>query len=99
MDAAPHERETTMTTKTTTRRPKLTALEAKVFMAMIENAKHEAGGDFGIIETLTVDGMNRQTLGGYITALSSKGLVDVEEPYRVNGPRGHVVTQFTFRGR
>lgn len=79
-----------------TNRIKLTALETKVFMAMRQNSIDEAGGDFGIVETLKVEGMNRQTLGGYITALSAKGLVYVHDAHRVNGDRGNIVTQFTI---
>lgn len=53
--------------------------EARVLIALYDNAEHWTGGDFGHIDELSVEGMNEQQLGGYITDLQKKRLMQVHE--------------------
>jgi hypothetical protein len=80
---------------------KLTALEQQVYDLMVSNAAAVAGGDFGIMEELDCWHLHitRQQLGGVVTQLVKKRLVEVHEPVETNGgPRfgGELYTQFTI---
>lgn len=72
----------------------LTELEQKVLKELQRNSFEETGSDmsFGIIEQLQWDG-SRQQMGGAITSLQSKGVVEVFEKTRVNDSW---VTQFVL---
>ncbi len=75
----------------------LNANEQKVFDALVDSSNGN-GHDFGCLEDITgpwgtIEGMTNNQIGGYITALQSKALIDVFPPeYMVD--HGHNVTQF-----
>jgi len=71
--------------------------EQRVLNALIESSEGN-GHDFGCLEDLTgpwgtVEGLTQQQIGGYITSLQAKGLIEVDEP-RFMEDHGHNVTQF-----
>jgi len=80
----------------------LTKLEANVLRALITNAENEAGGDFGIMETVgyaAIEGISGfQAFGGVVSSLQKKGLVTVHEKFNPSGQRGKEfwITQFTL---
>jgi len=73
----------------------MTALETTVLAAMVQNALDAAGGDFGFMDEIDYKalGLTAQQFGGVVTSLQTKGLVNVDQPYKVNGE--YWVTQFT----
>jgi hypothetical protein len=75
---------------------KITELEGRVLDAL-NKSNDGNGGDFGIIEDITVDGLSRQALGGVLTSLQAKNIITVHEAILVNGDTR--VTQFTFNNR
>lgn len=76
--------------------PFLTALEQRVLDLLTQDAAGN-GGDFGIVEDITVPGINRKALGGVLTSLQAKDIITVHEAILVNGDTR--VTQFTFNNR
>lgn len=70
----------------------LTEREMEVLVAMHANAEAVAGGDFGIVEELSIEGMSRKRLGGYLSILGQKNMITVYPTERVNGT--DKVTQF-----
>ena len=78
--------------------PALTPLEAKVLDAMKTAAMDATGGDFGLMDEVDYKalGLTGQEFGGVVTALGNKGLVTVDDPYKVNNE--YWVTQFTVAG-
>ncbi len=75
----------------------LTKQESEAYAAAIESSAGN-GHDFGFTEDMVTDlgkrGMNPQAVGGLISSLTQKGLIEVHEPMQVNGEER--VTQFTL---
>ncbi len=75
----------------------LTKMESEAYAAAIESSEGN-GHDFGFTEDMVADlwkrGMGPQVVGGLITSLTQKGLMEVAEPVQVNGEEW--VTQFTL---
>jgi hypothetical protein len=69
---------------------KLNAMETAVLLAMGES-NDSNGGDFGLVEDVKIPGLTGKQIGGYVTILQKKGLVQVHPPTPVND---YYVTQF-----
>ena len=78
----------------------LTALELTVYDALLDNALEQAGGDFGILETVNYRklGLSGQQFGALVTTLQQKRKVTVYGAITVNGNTRDAarVTQFTI---
>ena len=75
----------------------LNANEQKVFDALVKSSDGN-GHDFGCLEDLTgvwgsVEGLDAQQVGGYITQLQTKGLIYVYDPHWMED-HGHTITQY-----
>lgn len=75
---------------------KLNPTEARVFVALVYSSEGN-GHDFGCLEDVTgrwgnIEGLTARQVGGYVTVLENKGLIDVCERHRVNDE--YWVTQF-----
>jgi hypothetical protein len=55
----------------------LTALEAQVLDALKQGALDCSGGSFACLEEVNVKGLGRKALGGVVTSLQEKGVIDV----------------------
>lgn len=63
---------------------KLNALEKQVLIAMAEAAIDSTAGDFGCTDEVKVKGLGQKQLGGYMSDLQKKGLLNLC-PTDVNG--------------
>lgn len=82
-----------ITTEAEQQQDGLNEAELKVLLAMAEDALGN-GGDFGCTNWLKVPGLTEKEVGGYITALQKKRLVEVHKPHDVGHERP--VVQFTL---
>lgn len=69
----------------------LTAKELAVIPAILA-ANDENGGDFGLVESIQFEG-DRRVLGGILTSLQRKGVLEVHEPVTTDSGTW---TQFTI---
>ena len=53
--------------------------ERKVLKAMVDNANYWNGGDFGFTEELSVPGLSRHQVSGYMSDLQTKGYIQVHD--------------------
>jgi len=62
----------------------LTVLESKVLAALKQQAQDCSGGDFAIVEEVSVRGLSRKGLGGVLGSLVAKGRIEVYPTMIVN---------------
>jgi hypothetical protein len=87
----------------TTTTPTLTALEQKVYEALLQNAQDCSGGDFACAEEVDTKSLRltKQQFGALLTTLQEKRVISVDITY-INGSyrsKGTKVTQVTIHNQ